>query len=241
MDVSPNQAFAGIGAARGTSGNNDGQNGSGRAIPIHRFTVASDMTQSAGRTSALKLLERIRRARRDESGPILVAVAGTGAAGKSTLARAIQQLAPNEVTVIEFDDFYRPSFSPRPGVELNAGFEWRRLREQVLEPLHAGRTARYQRYNWDADEMSTWVDIPARGIAIVEGIYSSRAELAHFYDFVIWVDTPADLRLQRGVERDGEAAREQWLKEWIPDEEAFVAQDDPASRADVRVCGFPPN
>lgn len=200
-----------------------------------------DVTRSTRRNSALELLERIRRARRDDSGATLVAVAGTGAAGKSTLARAIQQLAPNEVTVIEFDDFYRPSFSPRPEGELGAGFEWRRLREQVLEPLHAGRAARYQRYNWDTDEMGDWVDVPPHGIAMVAGIYSSRAELAHFYDFVIWVDTPADLRLQRGIERDGEAARERWLKEWIPDEEAFIAQDEPVGRADVRVFGFPSN
>jgi uridine kinase len=199
------------------------------------------VTRSTGRTSALELLERIRRARRDDCDAILVAVAGAGAAGKSTLARAIQQLAPNEVTVIEFDDFYRPSFSPPPEGELGAGFDWRRLREQVLEPLRAGRAARYQRYNWDADEMSAWVDVPAHGIAIVEGIYSSRAELSHFYDFVIWVDAPAELRLQRGIARDGEAARERWLKEWIHDEEAFIAQDDPVSRADVRVFGFPSN
>jgi uridine kinase len=199
------------------------------------------MTRSTGRTSALELLERIRRARRDDSDPILVAVAGPGAAGKSTLARALQQLAPNEVTVIEFDDFYRPSFSPLPGVELGAGFEWQRLRNQVLEPLRAGRAARYQRYDWDADEMGAWIDVPPHGITIVEGIYSSRAELSHFYDFVIWVDAPADLRLQRGIERDGEEARERWLKEWIPDEEAFIAQDDPVSRADIRVSGNPPS
>jgi uridine kinase len=199
------------------------------------------VSQSTGRTSALELLERIRRARRDESGPILVAVAGAGAAGKSTLARAIQQLAPNEVTVIEFDDFYRPSFSQLPDGELGARFEWRRLREQVLEPLRAGRAGHYQRYDWDKDEMGAWVNVPAHGIAIVEGIYSSRTELSHFYDFVIWVDTPADLRLRRGIERDGVAARERWLKEWIPDEEAFIAQDDPVGRADVRVFGLPAN
>jgi uridine kinase len=199
------------------------------------------VTQSTGRSSALELLERIRRAGRDESEPILVAVAGAGAAGKSTLARAIQQLAPNEVTVVELDDFYRPSFSHPPDGELGARFEWRRLREQVLEPLHAGHAAHYQRYDWDNDEMGAWVDVPAHGIAIVEGIYPSRAELSHFYDFVIWVDAPAGLRLQRGIERDGEEARERWLTEWMPDEEAFIAQDDPAGRADIRVFGFPPD
>jgi uridine kinase len=199
------------------------------------------VTRSTGRTSALELLERIRRARRDDCDAILVAVAGAGAAGKSTLARAIQQVAANEVTVIEFDDFYRPSVSHAPDGELGARFEWRRLLEQVLEPLHAGHAAHYQRYDWDNDEMGAWVDVPAHGIVIVEGIYSSRAELSHLYDFVIWVDAPADLRLQRGIERDGEEARERWLTEWMPDEEAFIEQDDPVGRADVRVFGFAPH
>jgi uridine kinase len=89
--------------------------------------------------------------------------------------------------------------------------------------------------------MGAWVDVPAHGIVIVEGIYSSRAELSHLYDFVIWVDAPADLRLQRGIERDGEEARERWLTEWMPDEEAFIEQDDPVGRADVRVFGFAPH
>ena len=35
----------------------------------------------------------------------------------------------------------------------------------------------------------------------------STDELAGFYDYKIWVETPREIRLQRGIERDGEEMR----------------------------------
>jgi uridine kinase len=144
--------------------------------------------------------------------------------------------------VVQFDDFYRPSAEranrPAQGdTEIGGDFDWRRLRQQVLEPLIAGAPGRYQRYDWDRDELAEWHDVPSAGVVIVEGNYVIRPELRGYYDLRIWVEAPYDLRLQRGLARDGEAARARWVEEWMPEEDRYVEAMRPADHADVLVDG----
>jgi uridine kinase len=107
----------------------------------------------------------------------------------------------------------------------------------VLEPLAGGTPGRFQRYDWVRDELVEWHDVPAGGIVIVEGNYAMRPELRDAYDLLIWVEAPYDVRLRRGLARDGEAARDRWVGEWMPEEDRYVAAMRPADRADVLVDG----
>lgn len=83
----------------------------------------------------------------------LVAIDGLGGAGKSTLARALQaDLAA--VIIVQMDDFYRPMLERRreqlsPVEGFDQFFDWQRLRDEVLAPLRAGRTAHFRPYDWD--------------------------------------------------------------------------------------------
>ncbi len=52
------------------------------------------------------------------------------------------------------------------------------------------------------------------------------------------MEAPYDLRLARGVERDGEAMRDTWLKFWIPQEDRYVEDQRPHERADCLVLGY---
>lgn len=54
--------------------------------------------------------------------------------------------------------------------------------------------------------------------------------------FRIWVETPREERLRRGLERDGVDARALW-DGWMAAEDAFFAQDRPWERADAIVPG----
>jgi uridine kinase len=54
----------------------------------------------------------------------------------------------------------------------------------------------------------------------------------------IWVDAPEDLRLQRGVRRDGESHRHLWT-DWQVREREFFAADGTRERADLIVDGAP--
>ena len=140
----------------------------------------------------------------------LVLVDGLGGAGKSVLAAALA--GELGASVVCGDDFYCPSAQRRRGAVEGTGasFDWRRLERQVLAPLSRGEAARYQRYGWDEDRLGGWISLPGQDTVVVEGVYLLRAELRNYASVSIWVETPREVRLARGIERDGEAARSRW-------------------------------
>lgn len=67
-----------------------------------------------------------------------------------------------------------------------------------------------------------------------------REELGHYWDLAVWVACPHEVRLARGIARDGEAKRSQWENVWIPEEDAYVQRERPDRRADLTVSGEEP-
>ncbi|TDL86589.1 uridine kinase [Vibrio vulnificus] len=155
----------------------------------------------------------------------ILAIDGRGGSGKSTLAARIQAEFPGSV-VVHMDDFYLPSSDrvslPPSQKPIGADYDWERVCNQILKPLTEGEEARYQRYDWETDTMAEWHEVPAGGLVIIEGTYSIRKELAGYHDFTIWVECPRDQRLKRGLERDGEDARQMWEDNWMVHEDLYV-------------------
>ena len=54
--------------------------------------------------------------------------------------------------------------------------------------------------------------------------------------YSIWIEVPHELRLRRGLERDGRAALDQW-KAWMAEEDSYRSTERPDERADVVVRG----
>ncbi|MBS10513.1 MAG: uridine kinase [Gemmatimonadetes bacterium] len=171
----------------------------------------------------------------------LVAIDGCGGAGKSSLAEAIAERI-DDAAIVHVDDFWharerRPDRATVVG-EPGSDYDWERLRDQVVVPLVEGLDARYQRYDWETDSLAEWHDVTGGGTVVVEGVFSTRVELIDYYDVRVWVDTPADVCLARGIERDGEQHRHLWENEWMKAYERYVEASDPVERADVVVRGL---
>jgi uridine kinase len=174
----------------------------------------------------------------------IVGIDGLGGSGKSTLADRLRHRLEAfnlNVTIVHFDDFFLPSaersqlpFNLRP---IGSDFDWIHLREQVLKPLREGRSARYLRYDWPSDQLAESHEILPGGIVIIEGVYSTRAELRDFFDYRIWVDCPGNLRLNRGLARDGESIRSRWLNEWMPAEDRYFNEQQPQTFAHTIIDG----
>jgi uridine kinase len=73
---------------------------------------------------------------------------------------------------------------------------------------------------------------------VLEGVTSTRRAVADRLTYRIWVEAPDDLRLARGLARDGEYWRTHW-SDWIVREAAFFAADGTRDRADLIVDGAP--
>jgi hypothetical protein len=165
----------------------------------------------------------------------LVAVDGGAGAGKTTFAEHLSR-ALDGAPIVKMDDFI--SFD-----DLEEW--WLRLERQVLEPLFAGKNARYQIRDWVGDlrgrGLGDWVELPFSDTLILEGVGSSRQALGDRLCYSIWVEAPAELRMQRGLERDAnvEGGREIWLR-WLPDERRFHAKDRTRKRAFLIVDGTVP-
>jgi uridine kinase len=162
----------------------------------------------------------------------LIGIDGPGAAGKSTLAGELGGVLGAHV--VAADDFYLPT-ARRPE-RLADHYDWRRLEQEVLLPVLTDRPVRYRRYDWTRDALAEWHAVPAGRPVIVEGVYVLRPGLRPYFTYTIWVDTPREVRLRRGLERDGADARAQW-DAWMHSEDEYVRDVDPAQTADRRVAG----
>jgi uridine kinase len=154
----------------------------------------------------------------------LVGIGGHGGAGKTTLA----SLLPG-AQIVPTDAFWS-----------GEGFDLERLAHDVVEPLLRGEVARYAAWSWaDQAPDGERVVVPV-GLVVVEGVCALHRLLRDAYDVRVWVDAPYEVRLARGVERDGEGARSAWVERWIPAEERYVERDDPVTCAHLVVDGSRP-
>lgn len=153
-----------------------------------------------------------------------VGIGGRGGAGKSTLARRIP-----DAQVVGTDEFWDGD-----------GFDLDRLAAEVVEPLLAGHVAGYEAWDWAAERPRGRREVRPSGTVVIEGVCALHRRFRDAYDVRVWVEAPYDVRLARGVARDGEDARATWVERWMPSEERYVERDDPIPSAHVVVDGSRP-
>ena len=117
------------------------------------------------------------------------------------------------------------------------GFDIERLSREVVAPLSRGAVAHFASYDWAARERRGSRTVEPAGVVVVEGVCALHRTLRSAYAVRVWVEAPYDVRLARGVARDGEAARTTWTDVWMPSEDRYVERDDPVSSAHVIVDG----
>ena len=113
---------------------------------------------------------------------------------------------------------------------------WCRLEDEVLRPVSADRIGRYQRYDWNLRALAEWHTVTPGGVLILEGVSSARAAVRERLSLSVWVETPRDIRLARGLARDGDDAEALW-EQWMNEEDAHFARDRTREHADVIVSG----
>ncbi|MEP7089499.1 MAG: 4-amino-4-deoxy-L-arabinose transferase [Nocardioidaceae bacterium] len=170
----------------------------------------------------------------------LVCVDGPAGSGKTTLAAALNR---------SFRDALRPqgAAADRAHVQLihmdNVFAGWTGLdagmatvATSVVPPLAEGRAGRYRRYDWHRGGFAEERVVGPVDVLLVEGVGSGASAYDDKITCLIWVDTPSDVRLARGLERDGERLRDSWLA-WSVQEDVMFARERTRERADLVVDG----
>jgi uridine kinase len=155
----------------------------------------------------------------------IVAVDGHGGAGKSTFAEVLA-VPLGASQIVHTDDF--------------ASWDepvhwWPLLIERVLEPLANDERARFVPTSWDGPPRAP-IEILPGGNIVLEGVTASREAFRPYLTFAIWIETPRELCLRRGIERDGVEAEEQWQHS-LTRKEAYVVRERPVDHADRVIRG----
>lgn len=166
-----------------------------------------------------------------------IAIDGHGGSGKSTLSEILAKKFGAEI--IHTDDF--------------AGWDnpenwWPLVIERIFEPIKNGATIlSYPRSKWwETHNPEPVANQPVTCIMILEGVSSLRKEFRPYISFGIFVDTPEEVCLRRGFERDkgqdgksDEEIKRMW-QQWYEKEEVYMKRDDPKDHADLVVNGVKP-
>lgn len=166
----------------------------------------------------------------------LVAVDGHGGAGKTVLARELA--AALQAEILHTDDFATWD---------NPLDWWPQLIERALQPIKAGaRTLNYPRSAWYKNHRPKPVkDQPVTDVMILEGVSAARREFRPYLAYSIWVETPENVCLERGIARDlatnpdgkSRAQLEADWRKWHAYENEYVARDNPQQYADITIKG----
>ncbi len=152
---------------------------------------------------------------------ILMALDGRCGAGKTTLARALQEKL--NCNIIHMDDFFlRPEQRTRERLEVpGENIDYERFLTQVMIPLSQNKEFQYRPFDCKTGSLGEIIQVFPNKITLVEGSYSCHSKLWNYYDLHIFADIDPETQLQRIISRNGKAAAEIFKSKWIPLEEAY--------------------
>lgn len=154
----------------------------------------------------------------------LVCIDGPAGSGKTTLAAAIADLTPH-AHVVHCDELLE-GWRGLPGLAGSV--------QRLLGPLAIGEVGRWRRWDWLADGWAEWHAVAPGGLLVLEGVGSWSPAVAHLVGVLVWVEAAPDLRLERGLARDGAHMRPHW-EQWRTDEEQLFARLRTREHADLVV------
>ncbi|WP_461213224.1 uridine kinase [Lacticaseibacillus sp. GG6-2] len=169
--------------------------------------------------------------------PVVIGIAGGSASGKTSVASALTQAFDSDVVWLPQDCYYRAhdDLAPEARTRLNydrpEAFDDQLLRTQ-LQQLIAGDTIDRPVYDFEAHtRKAEFVTLAPKPVIIVEGILVlADPALRALMDIRLYVDTPADVRVLRRIQRDTQqrgrsldAVIAQYLDSVRPAHAAFVA------------------
>lgn len=165
--------------------------------------------------------------------PIIVAVDGRCASGKSTFGALCQELFP-DCNLFHMDDFFLPPKmrTPERLAAPGGNVHYERAAEELFLPLSLGKPALFAPFDCSAMDFGEKSSYPAKRLNLVEGSYSHHPALAGYSALKIFLTCSKEVQRRRLAARCPEKLTD-FETRWIPMEEAYFAACQTQQKADL--------
>lgn len=180
----------------------------------------------------LPLMAKI-EAKMAEKAPVLVAIEGGSASGKTTLSQLLREVY--DCNVFHMDDFFlRPEQRTEDRfAQAGGNIDHERFLKEVLLPLSKGETVRYSTFDCSTFTLRPAIGITPKGLNIIEGAYSMHPQLAQFFDFSVFLSIAPQLQRKRIEKRNTPEMAQRFFDTWIPLEHTYFEATDAAARCSM--------
>jgi uridine kinase len=142
--------------------------------------------------------------------PLVIGIAGGSGSGKTTVAQEIlNRVGPDRIAYLQHDSYYKDLSGLPPAQRAEVNFDHPHSLETELlikhiESLRGLRPVEVPIYDFSKHSRTAQTfTVAPRGVILVEGILIfTEPSLRELFDVKIFVDTDADLRLIRRLQRD---------------------------------------
>jgi phosphoribulokinase len=139
--------------------------------------------------------------------PVMIAIAGDSAAGKTTLTRGlVKALGPERSTAVCVDDYHRYDRQERKGLPFTAlhpDCNYVDVTEQHLQLLATGHPILKPVYDHDTGQLTRPELVTPREFVVVEGLLPLHTKLeCACFDVTVYLNPPEDIRREWKIKRD---------------------------------------
>lgn len=142
--------------------------------------------------------------------PLVIGIAGGSGSGKTTVAQTIlQRVGADRIAFLQHDSYYKDLRGLPPAQRTQFNFDHPNSLEtdlliEHIAALRAGKAVDVPIYDFSTDSRTAEsFTVQPRDVILVEGILIfTEPALREVFDIKIFVDTDADLRFIRRLERD---------------------------------------
>jgi uridine kinase len=143
--------------------------------------------------------------------PLVVAIDGHGAAGKTTIAAAVSTAL--DAVIVHTDSYFGGTLETDDQRPMAHYYDWEALRREALQPA--------------IDWLRSGPGIGSGpGLILVEGVSAAAPALADLVAHTVFVATPEPIRIERLHNR---IADEEWDEGWLAAERVYFASRPPES------------
>jgi uridine kinase len=182
---------------------------------------------------------------------VLVAIDGSDAAGKTTLAGSLAGLVRAPVIQASIDDFQHSQAIRRRLGDLSPqgyyldGFDHDTLASTLLAPFIEGAAVvQTASFDYDLDQPApVSVEVPARAVLLVDGVFLQVESIRRFWSLAVYLAVSPEVAFRRGVDRDAngvgegsvEVVSHRYAVRYLPAQALYRAEVDPEGSADILV------